>query len=127
MAEKIQIVCSTCGSADVRRDAWAEWEPEKQEWVLGAVYDDGHCEVCAGESRLEEVAFDDWQRSLDGDHELRDVRFCARELEGGTYEAKLKLADGSDRTIGEEMPGWPMTAAAVALDRARRAILNREI
>ena len=91
------------------------------------MFDNGDCEVCAGESRLEEVAFDDWQRSLDGDHELHGVRFCARQLEGGTYETKLQLADGSDRTIGEEMPGWPMTAAAVALDRARRAILNHEI
>ena len=73
MAEKIQIVCSTCGSANVRRDAWAEWQPETQEWVLGSVFDNGDCEVCEGESRLEEVAFEDWERSLDGDHELRGV------------------------------------------------------
>lgn len=127
MAEKIQIVCSTCSSANVRRDAWAEWQPETQEWVLGSVFDNGDCEVCEGESRLEEVAFEDWERSLDGDHELRGVLFRARPVEGGTYEAELRLADGSEKMFGEELPGWPMTAASVALDRARRAILHHEI
>lgn len=124
MADKMQIVCSTCGSANVRRDAWAEWQPETQEWVLGSVFDYGECDVCEGESRLEEVAFDDWQRALDEDHELRGVRFRARRLGDGAYAAELRLADGSGQTIGEELPGWPITAAAVALDRARRAILH---
>lgn len=127
MVDKIQIVCSTCGSANVRRDAWAEWQPETQEWVLGSVFDYGDCDVCSGESRLEEVGFDDWYRALNDDHELRGVSFRARQLEGGTYEAELHLADGSSKTIGEELPGWPITIAAVALDCARSAILHREI
>jgi len=127
MADKLQIVCSTCGSANVRRDAWAEWEPETQEWVLGSVFDDGHCEVCEGESRLEEVAVDDWQLALDGDHELRGVTFRARRLEGGDYEAELRRPDGPDLTIGEELPGWPLNTAAAALDRARRAILHDQL
>jgi hypothetical protein len=48
------MVCSECGSTDVRRDAWAEWDHRKQDWVLGTVYDAGHCENCDGEARLEE-------------------------------------------------------------------------
>lgn len=61
MSEKIQIVCGTCGSADVRRDAWAEWDTDKQDWVGGAVFDAGHCEVCEGETSLEEVPLDEWR------------------------------------------------------------------
>lgn len=50
----IKITCSTCGSDDVRRDAWAEWDIDLQKWVLGTVFDAGHCESCEGESRLVE-------------------------------------------------------------------------
>lgn len=52
---KIDIVCGTCGGNNVSRDAWADWDIGKQEWVLGAVFDYGHCQDCEGESSLEEV------------------------------------------------------------------------
>ena len=52
---KIDIVCGTCGGNNVSRDAWADWDAGKQEWVLGAVFDYGHCHDCDGESSLEEV------------------------------------------------------------------------
>ena len=50
----IQIVCGECGGSDVVRDAWAEWDEERQEWVLANVFDDGFCNTCGGEVRLEE-------------------------------------------------------------------------
>lgn len=53
--KKIAIVCGSCGSTNVRRDAWADWSEEQQTWVLGTVFDAGHCDDCGGESRLEEV------------------------------------------------------------------------
>jgi len=49
------IVCSTCGSDDVSRDAWANWDVKAQEWVLGAVFDHAHCHRCDGETSLTEV------------------------------------------------------------------------
>lgn len=52
----IAIVCGTCGSDDVSRDAWANWDTRMQEWLLGAVFDYGHCHRCGGESSLVEVA-----------------------------------------------------------------------
>jgi hypothetical protein len=52
---KIKIVCSHCGSDDVRRDADAVWSNEAQEWELCAVYDQGTCEQCGGEASLDEV------------------------------------------------------------------------
>lgn len=50
----ITIVCAECGSTDVSRDAWADWDTTTQEWVLGTVFDDAYCHACAGEARLEE-------------------------------------------------------------------------
>jgi len=54
MPKKIKIVCSECGSDDVRRDANASWNIEKQEWELCAVYDNGTCEACGEERTLDE-------------------------------------------------------------------------
>ncbi len=55
MPKKVRIVCRDCGSDDVCRDAWAEWDEERQEWMLGTVFDAGHCEKCEREASLEEV------------------------------------------------------------------------
>jgi hypothetical protein len=51
---RIKIVCDECGSDNVVRDAWAEWDVEKQEWVLRTVFDFGKCEDCEAEDCLEE-------------------------------------------------------------------------
>ena len=51
---KIEIICSTCKSTDVIRDASAAWEVETQDWVLSAVFDQGYCIDCDDEARLEE-------------------------------------------------------------------------
>lgn len=55
----INIICGTCGGNNVSRDAWANWDARSQQWVLGAVFDYGHCHDCDGESRLEEVTLED--------------------------------------------------------------------
>lgn len=44
--ERIEIACDWCAGTDVARDAWAEWNVERQEWVLGLVTDDGWCFRC---------------------------------------------------------------------------------
>ena len=51
----IKIVCGTCGGNNVSRDAWANWDTGTQHWVLGAVFDYGHCHDCDRESHLKEV------------------------------------------------------------------------
>ncbi len=38
--------CKYCGSSDVRADAWAEWNDEKQEWTLADTYENFWCEAC---------------------------------------------------------------------------------
>lgn len=39
-------VCSRCGSDNVKKDAWAEWNAETQQWELSNTYDETYCEEC---------------------------------------------------------------------------------
>jgi len=57
MADKLQMVCSTCGSTEVRRDADAAWNPEKQAWELVTTYDNATCEDCEGECSIKEIPY----------------------------------------------------------------------
>lgn len=52
---KIAIICETCGSDNVSRDAWANWDTTVQEWVLGPVFDAGFCHRCEAQRPLSEV------------------------------------------------------------------------
>ena len=53
--KRIAIVCKHCGSDDVSRDAWADWDIKKQQWVLRTAFDYAHCHRCDGETSLVEV------------------------------------------------------------------------
>lgn len=56
MAESpVRMVCEECSSEHVTRDAWAEWDADQQEWVLGAVYDYAFCHDCEAETHILEV------------------------------------------------------------------------
>jgi hypothetical protein len=127
--KKIQIVCGHCGSADVRRDAWAEWDVDKQDWVGGEVFDDGHCATCEGESRLEEMPLDEWEK-LQGETQVLEAKeYHAEELPDGNW--KGVIADEDVGVIGEVthepgLPDWPLTSRDEALDAARKAIMQEE-
>jgi hypothetical protein len=54
-SKRYAMICSECGSDDVSRDAWADWDTGKQEWVLGAVFDYAHCHKCDCETSIIEV------------------------------------------------------------------------
>ena len=59
MVGKVKIVCRHCGSKNVRRDAYAEWDVETQLWVCGNVYDeDVWCADCEAENDIEAVPAD---------------------------------------------------------------------
>lgn len=68
---RIDMVCAHCGSSNVRRDAWAEWSLDDQDWVLGQVFDMAYCEACECETSLIEM-----------DPEKAMGRWCAK---AGTY------------------------------------------
>jgi rubrerythrin len=51
--------CKKCGGIEVGRDAWAEWDVEKQDWsIVAAVYDDYVCENCGSDATIVPVALD---------------------------------------------------------------------
>jgi len=51
----VRMVCEDCGSEEVTRDAWAEWNVATQDWGLGAVFDYAYCHRCQRDARIEEV------------------------------------------------------------------------
>ena len=53
--KRVTYLCERCGSNHVTLDAWAEWNVEQQEWVLGATYDHTYCHKCDSETHLVEV------------------------------------------------------------------------
>lgn len=54
MTTKTTRVCKYCGSYDVRRDAWAAWDYDSQQWVLEETFDNEYCKDCEGETCIEE-------------------------------------------------------------------------
>jgi len=51
-------ICTACGSADVRADAYAEWDAAAQAWSLVTTFDNTDCENCGGQCGVEWVALD---------------------------------------------------------------------
>ncbi len=54
MAEPDQLPkprCTSCGSADILRDAYACWDVDTQQWVLHSCYDLFRCETCDAQSK----------------------------------------------------------------------------
>lgn len=51
-------ICTECGSADIRSDAYARWSVERQEWELVTTFDNTDCENCGGECSIEWVDTD---------------------------------------------------------------------
>lgn len=127
MTDKIQVICGTCGSADVRRDASASWHVENQEWVICSVYDDGNCEVCGTERELEDVSYDKWLMSLDDDDELNGTVFRAAQMNDGNYRAEVQISPAHVKIISKDFGGFPISTLEGALDVARETILKRLI
>jgi len=53
--KRYAMVCNVCGSDDVSRDAWADWDTRDQEWVLRCAFDYAHCHRCDCETSIVEV------------------------------------------------------------------------
>lgn len=46
-------VCEKCGSRNIRKDAWAEWDDTAQCWVLDNAFDNCYCMECEDETDIE--------------------------------------------------------------------------
>jgi len=45
----VTIHCAACNGENVRKDAYAEWNVELQQWELSAVFDHTVCDDCGGQ------------------------------------------------------------------------------
>lgn len=54
-SKRYAMECNRCGSDDVSRDAWADWDTGKQIWVLRCAFDYAHCYKCDGETSITQV------------------------------------------------------------------------
>lgn len=43
---KFKKSCPNCGSDDIVRDAWVEWDVDAQRWVLLDFFDNTFCSAC---------------------------------------------------------------------------------
>ena len=59
---KVEYVCEVCGTDDVSRDAWADWDVRAQQWVLRVAFDYAHCHMCDSKTRLVERVLDATRR-----------------------------------------------------------------
>lgn len=51
---KLLPVCSSCGSVEVKADAYATWDSERQEWQVADTFDKGAwCEDCDAMTSIE--------------------------------------------------------------------------
>jgi len=60
----IKLVCDTCGSDDIVRDATARWNVAAQDWALSDVMDDTTCEQCGAEVDVREEVLAEDERPL---------------------------------------------------------------
>jgi hypothetical protein len=49
------MTCSHCHSENVVRDAWAQWDNEKQKWRLFDIFPESFCRDCEGETNIAPV------------------------------------------------------------------------
>lgn len=50
--KKREFVCATCGSDEVKCDAWAAWSVDRQQWEVENTFDNSYCDTCEGECRI---------------------------------------------------------------------------
>ena len=62
MTGRVRKVCGTCGSTDVLRDAFVEWDEVEQAWVIQNTFDAAYCETCEGETDIEDITIPDEQK-----------------------------------------------------------------
>ena len=51
----VRMVCRTCGSDAVTRDAWAAWHEGEQRWQISALFDHAFCHDCMAAVQIDAV------------------------------------------------------------------------
>lgn len=79
--DQIRMVCKTCGSCDVTKDATARWDAVLQRWVLIDTLDSADCASCGGEATVVEQTQGDFQTHL-----LADCQSFIEGFEGDSTQ-----------------------------------------
>jgi FkbM family methyltransferase len=53
--QSVVYVCASCGSLDVRLNAYVEWNVKTQEWEIASIFDSAICRDCGAETRINET------------------------------------------------------------------------
>ena len=64
--KKIRKICTDCRSSDIRFDAWAEWDEQKQEYVLFQTFQEAFCENHEGSCTVEDEEYEDGESQEQG-------------------------------------------------------------
>ena len=128
----MHLICSRCGSDNVRADAYAAWDSERGGWVLHSVYDARICENCEGATTLLEIdeeteleigfygmINDSGGARLIQDHEVPDffdvvVRTTA--LESGDILTLFEFEDQSRKDANASMAGLTVLFLKAPID-----------
>lgn len=65
--KKYRMICRDCGGENVKRDAWASWDFEKQDWILHVYFDEAHCDDCEGQTAIDEEEVEQSANATEGD------------------------------------------------------------
>lgn len=57
--QKYSLICTHCGSDNVKWDAWATWNPETQQMELESTFESAYCNQCEGECNTKEIPYKD--------------------------------------------------------------------
>lgn len=127
MTSETQMVCRHCGSSSVAADAFARWDADCQEWQVSAVYDKGaSCDVCGGETRIDEMPLVEWLRSLPKHFIFKGFSIQAFKTPDGDYGATIRDEAGRIVRNVYHDPDWDGVLGDYeeARDAARKAVLR---
>ena len=51
-SQPVRKICKNCGGDNVRADAWAVWDVERQKWELGEIFQHTFCGDCDGDTTI---------------------------------------------------------------------------
>ena len=59
MSNRVTYVCESCGSKEIKYDAWAYWDEESQALALDSTYEHVYCISCDNSTKPKEIIIED--------------------------------------------------------------------
>ena len=97
---KIKMICPSCGSDDVTRDALARWSVPEQKWEVSSELDSMQCEACDREIGPDGFA------SAPVEADTRDIGLAVRDFLEGRMVSIHQDNEDSGRSFPSPTPPW---------------------